>query len=63
MNLSIYATKCILGNKHKKQAFAKKTDLASLTSHVDKLDTHKLKTVLTDLSNETNVVDNDVVKD
>ena len=42
--------------------FASKTNLASLKTEVDKIDTDKLKTVPTDLAKLTNTVENDVVK-
>ena len=43
--------------------FAKKSDLASLKSDVDEIDTNKLKTVPIDLSTLSTVVDNDAVKE
>ena len=43
-------------------SFASKTNLASLKTEVDKLDTDKLKTTPIDLSKLSNVVENDVVK-
>ena len=43
-------------------SYATKTNLAALKSEVDKIDTDKLKTVPTDLSKLSNVVENDVVK-
>ena len=43
-------------------SFALKTNLASLKTGVDKLDTDKLKTVPVDLSQLTNVVKSEVVK-
>ena len=39
-----------------------KTDLACLKTNLDNLDIDKLSTVLDDLSNLSNVVNNDVVK-
>ena len=42
--------------------FAKKGDLASLKSEVDKLDIDKFQAVPTDLSKLSNVADTDVVK-
>ena len=41
---------------------ASKTDLFSFKTKLDNLDTHKLKTVPTDLSKLSNIVDNDVVE-
>ena len=43
-------------------SFASKTNLASLKTKVDKIDTDKLKTVPVDLAKLSNVVNNDVVK-
>ena len=43
-------------------SYATKTNLASLKSEVDKIDTNKLKTVPADLAKLSNVVKNDVVK-
>ena len=43
-------------------SYATKTNLASLKTEVDKIDTDKLKTVPTDLAKLNNVVKNDVVK-
>ena len=42
--------------------FALKSNLASLITELDKIDIDKLKTVLVDLSELRNVVNNDVVK-
>ena len=42
--------------------FAKKANLASLKSEVDKLDIDEVEAVLTGLNKLSNVVDNDVVK-
>ena len=44
-------------------SFASKTNLASLTTEVDKIDAEKLKTVPVDLAKLTNVVKNDCQKD
>ena len=64
VDLSNYATKADIKNiTHiDTSSFALKTNLASLKTEVDKLDTDKLKTVPVDLSKLTNVVKNDVVK-
>ena len=43
-------------------SFASKTNIASLTTEVDKIDADKLKTVPVDLAKLRNVVKNDVVK-
>ena len=43
-------------------SYVTKTNLASLKTAVDKIDTDKLKTVLADLAKLSNVVKNDVVK-
>ena len=43
-------------------SYALKTNLATLKTEVDKIDTDKIKTVPTDLAKLTNAVDNDVVK-
>ena len=43
-------------------SYATKTNLASLKTEVDKIDTGKLKTVPADLAKLSNVVKNDVVK-
>ena len=43
-------------------SYATKTNLASLKTEVDKVDTDKLKTVPADLAKLSNVVKNDVVK-
>ena len=42
--------------------FAKKADLASFKSKVDKIDVDKLETVPTDLSKSSNVVKNNFFK-
>ena len=59
-----YATKTDLKNiTHADvSSFASKTNLASLRTEVDKIDTDKLKTVPADLAKLINVVKNDVVK-
>ena len=53
LDLSNYATKADLKNATgvDTSKFAEKVDLAHLKSHVDKLDTDKLKNVPTNLSN------------
>ena len=43
-------------------SFASKTNIASFTTEVDKIDADKLKTVPVDLAKLHNVVKNDVVK-
>ena len=43
-------------------SYASKTNLAALTSEVDKIDVDKLKTTPADLAKLSNVVKNDVVK-
>ena len=64
LDLVNYATKTDLKNiTHADvSSFASKTNLASLKTEVDKIDTDKLKTVPTDLAKLSNVVKNDVVK-
>ena len=64
LDLVNYATKTDLKNiTHADvSSFASKTNLASLKTEVDKIDTDKLKTVLADLAKLSNVVKNDVVK-
>ena len=64
LDLANYATKDDVKNiTHVDvSSYATKTNLAALKSEVDKIDTDKLKTVLTDLSKLSNVVKNDVVK-
>ena len=64
LDLSNYVTKTDLKKitHDDTSSFARKTNLASLKSEVDKLDTDKLKTVPADLAKLTKVVDNDVVK-
>ena len=43
-------------------SFASKTNLASLKTEVDKIDTDKLKTTPADFAKLTNAIENDVVK-
>ena len=64
LDLVNYATKTDLKNiTHAVvSSFASKTNLASLKTEVDKIDTDKLKTVPADLAKLSNVVKNDVVK-
>ena len=64
LDLVNYATKTDLKNiTHADvSSFASKTNLASLKTEVDKIDTDKLKTVPDDLAKLSNVVKNDVVK-
>ena len=64
LDLTNYATKTDLKNTTHVDvsSFASKTNLAALKTEVDKIDTDKLKTALTDLANLTNAVENDVVK-
>ena len=64
LDLVNYATKSDLKNiTHADvSSFASKTNLASLKTEVDKIDTDKLKTVPADLAKLSNVVKNDVVK-
>ena len=64
LDLVNYATKTDLKNiTHADvSSFASKTNLASLKTEVDKIDTDKLKTVPADLAKLGNVVKNDVVK-
>ena len=59
LDLSYYATETDLKNEtgFDTSSFAKKTDLASLKSDVDKLDIDKLKNVRTNLSNLKSKVD------
>ena len=63
-HLSSHATKTDLKNvKHVDiSSFASKTNLASLKTEVDKLDTDKLTPVPNALAKLSNVVKNDVVK-
>ena len=64
LDLVNYATKTDLKNITHADvgSFASKTNLASLKTEVDKIDTDKLKTVPADLAKLSNVVKNDVVK-
>ena len=64
VDLSNYATKADIKNiSHvDTSSFALKTNLASLKSEVDKLDTDKLAPVPVDLSKLSDVIKNDVVK-
>ena len=64
LDLSNYATKDDVKNiTHVDvSSYATKTNLASLKTEVDKIDTHKLKTVPADLAKLSNVVKNEVVK-
>ena len=64
LHLSSYATKTDLKNVTHVDvsSFASKTNLASLKTEVDKLDTAKLTLVPNDLAKLSNVVENDVVK-
>ena len=62
LDLSNYAKKTDLKNATHVDTsnFALKTNLASLKTEVDKLDTRKLQTVPVDLAKLSNVVKNDV---
>ena len=64
LDLTNYATKNDLKNiTHVDvSSLASKTNLAALKTEVDKIDTYKLKTALTDLATLTNAIGNDVVK-
>ena len=64
VDLSNYATKTDLKNVSHTDvsSFALKSNLASLRTEVDKLDTDKLTPVSNDLVKLSNVVKNDVVK-
>ena len=64
LDLSNYGTKKDLKNiSHVDVSiFASKTNLASLKTEVDKIDTDKLKTAPTDLAKLTNAIENDIVK-
>ena len=64
LDLTNYATKDDVTNiTHVDvSSYATKTNLASLKTEVDKIDTDKLKTVPADLAKLSNVVKNDVVK-
>lgn len=65
MDLCNYAAKADLKGATNIDTFtaASKTDLAGLKIKVDNLDVDKLRIFLADLSNLSNVVDNDVVCD
>ena len=64
LDLTNYATKDDVKNiTHVDvSSYATKTNLASLKTEVDKIDTDKLKTVPADLAKLSNVVKNDVAK-
>ena len=64
LDLTNYATKDDVKNiTHVDvSSYATKTNLASLKTEVDKIDTDKLKTVPADLAKLSNVVKNDAVK-
>ena len=64
LDLSNYATKADLKNATgiDTSQFAKKVDLGSLKSEIDKLDINKLETTLLDLSNLIDVVKTEVVR-
>ena len=64
LDLTSYATKMDLKNiTHVDvSSFAIKTNLATLKTEVDKIDTDKLKTAPADLAKLTNAIENDVVK-
>ena len=64
LDLANYATKNDVKNiTHVDvSSYANKTNLASLKTEVDKIDTDKLKTVSADLAKLSNVVKNGVVK-
>ena len=64
VDLSNYASKTDLKNVSHVDvsSFARKSNLASLRTEVDKIDAEKLKTVLLDLAKLSNVVKNDVIK-
>ena len=64
LDLTNYATKDDVKNiTHVDvSSHATKTNLASLKTEVDKIDTDKLKTIPADLAKLSNVVKNDVVK-
>ena len=64
LDLVNYATKTDFKNITHADAssFASKSNLASLETEVDKIDTDKLKTLPADLAKLSNVVKNDVVK-
>ena len=64
VDLSNYATKADIKNISDvdTSSFARKSNLASLKTEIDKLDIEKLVDVSADLSKLSNVVKNDVVK-
>ena len=64
LNLSDYATKYYIERATgiDTSLLSKKVDLVGLKSKADKLDVDKLETILPDLSNLSNLVDNNVVK-
>ena len=64
LDLVNYATKTDLKNINHADvsSFASKTNLGSLKTEVDKIDTDKLRTVPADLAKLSNAVKNDVVK-
>ena len=64
VDLSNYSTKAELKNAAgiDISKLALKSNLANLKAEVDKVDVHKLKTVLVDLSKLSNSVNNDVIK-
>ena len=64
LDLTNYATKTDLKNitPVDVSSFASKTNLATLKTEVDKIDTDKFKTPPTDLAKLTNAIENDVVK-
>ena len=64
LDLANYATKTDLKNiTHVDvSSFTSKTNLAALTTEVDKIDADKLKTTPADLTKLTNAVEHDVVK-
>ena len=64
LDLSNYATKADLKNAAgiDTSQFAKKVDLGSLKSEIDKLDINKLETTPLDLSNLIDVVKTEVVR-
>ena len=64
IDLSNYATKADIKNISDvdTSSFARKSNLASLKTEIDKLDIEKLVDVSADLSKLSNVVKNDVVK-
>ena len=64
VDLSNYATKTDLKNVTHvdSSSFALKTNLANLKTKVDKLDIDKLAPVPTDLSKQSDLIKNDVVK-